>query len=146
MRVQVGEEKKLLKKFIFSSPVTLQIQQNLLDFILLRHQQIGSVHLAQFGLFDLTGGIARHFGKNNLPRPLITGQIKAEIIDFRFGQRHIGFDFDDRGGDFPQPRFRQTDHRHVFDRIMTAQKVFDLHRIEVLAAGNDYIFFGQQDR
>ena len=84
---------------------------NLFYFVLLSYQQIGAVFLTQQRLFDLTGGISGHPGKNYLAGTLITRQIQTEIIDHFFSKRTIRFYLNDRSGDFAQPGIRQTDDR-----------------------------------
>ena len=49
------------------------------------------------------------------------------------------FDFDDGGGDFAEPFVRQADDGDILDVVVLAEEVFNLNRIEVLAARDDDI-------
>ena len=105
------------------------------------HQADAAVLLPQFGLFDLAGGVAGDGGEDDLPGALVPGQVSAELVDLALCAGHALFDLDDGGGDLPQPLVGQADDGHVVDLGVGGQEVLNLHRVQVLAAGDDDVLF-----
>ena len=101
------------------------------------HQAHAAVFLPQLGLFDLAGGVAGHVGKDDLPGPLIPGQVGAELVDLALGAGHAVLYLNDGRGDLAQALVRQTDDGHIVDLGVGGQEVLDLDGVEVLTAGDD---------
>ncbi len=100
-----------------------------------------AILFAEFGLLDLSGWIAGHFGEDDLAGAFVAGEFLAELHDLFFGRIFTGFDLDDRRGDLAEAIVGQTDDGHVLDLVVGTQKIFDLHGVNVFAAGDDDIFF-----
>ena len=96
-----------------------------------------AVLLPQLGLFDLAGGVAGHVGEDDLPGPLVPGQIGAELVDLTLGAGHAVLHLDNGRGDLAQALVGQADDGHVVDLGIGGEEVLDLNGVEVLAAGDD---------
>ena len=98
------------------------------EFVLRRDQHRCAVPLAELRLLDLAGGIAGNVRENDLPGPLVTRQLQAEVIHFFFRAGEAVLDLDDRGCDLAEALVRQSDDRDVADWRESMQEIFDLDR------------------
>ena len=96
------------------------------DAGLFTDQTVSGEHLTEFGLFNLTGRIARDVHKDDLARTFVSGHTKAEAVDIFLGALNALLDLNNRGGNFAQPLVRQADDRDVADIRTCTDKVLDL--------------------
>ena len=96
-----------------------------------------AVDLTQLGLLDLSGGISRHRSKDVLARALVAGQLLAELLELGLGLLLPRLELHHRQAYLAQALVGHADDRHVLDGVVSAQEVLDLHRVDVLATGDD---------
>ena len=110
-------------------------------FNLLKDEAFSCVFLAENGLFDLARGVAGNGCKDDLARTLVSGELKAEGIDFIFGHIFAFLDLDHRKSDLTESLFGDADDGNVLDLCVRAEEIFDLNGINVLAARDDDVLF-----
>ena len=91
-------------------------------------QTAGEVLLAEFRLFNLSGGIAGHLFKKDFARTFVARQRLAKLSHFGFRAGKARLQLDDRRDDFTQPMVGQPDHRDLGDGRMGLQPLGDAQR------------------
>ena len=104
-------------------------------------QAAADILFAETPLFNFSGGIARHIFKYDFARTLVARQTGAKLLYISCGTGETRFQLNYRHGIFAQARVGKPDHGHILDRFMRTQKILNLHRLKVLAATDNYVFF-----
>ena len=102
-----------------------------------RDEALPAVFFAELRLLNLARGIARHLREDEFARTLVARQVVAEFDEVFLGRLAVRLEFDDRGGDFAQARVGESDDGDVLNVVVTAQEVFDLDGVQVLAPRDD---------
>ena len=85
-----------------------------LPSVLLGHQLVRAVHLAQLWLLDFARGVPGNLMEDDFLGALVPGQLLAELVYLHLGAVHSLLDLDDGRGLLAQPPVGQADDGHVF--------------------------------
>ena len=110
------------------------MQGRLSRLVFLFDKSLGTVSLAEKGLFDLAGRVSRNVCEYYLLRSLVTGKLVAELLEFLNGAVASGFDLYDRTCDLTETLVGKTDDGNVLDLGIFLEEVLDLDRVDVLTA------------
>jgi len=81
------------------------------------HQAFHVVLLAERRLVDLAGGVSRDRVEDDAARPLVAGQLRAELKDLLLCAGAASLQLDDGRRDLPEALVGQSDDRYVLDRL-----------------------------
>ena len=96
------------------------------------YQAAAAVHFPKFGLFDLAGWVSGNIGKDNPVGAFISGQFSAKLVYIVFCTGKALFDGDHRSGNLTQTLVGKADNRHIVNRLVGTQEIFNLNRIQIL--------------